>query len=104
MVKASWNSHRDEEYQESSSIRCIMDLGKNGSPSVASDDNNGGTCRLGNRSVVGLGVLGASKNSSDLWISLAGEDMAGEGHGCLIIDSVLLSKGEKDQGLRGGEA
>ena len=104
MVKASWNSHRDGKYQESSSICCIMGLGKNGSPSVASDDNNGGTCRLGNRSVVGLGVLGASKNSSDLWISLAGEDMAGESRGCPIIDSVLLSKGEKDQGLRRGEA
>ena len=104
MVKASWNSHRDEEYQESSSIRRVMDLGKDGSPVVASDDHNGGTCRLGNRSVVGLGVLGASKNSPDLWISLAGEDMAGESRGCPIIDSVLLSKGEKDQGLGGGEA
>ena len=104
MVKASWNSHRDEEYQESSSIRRIMDLGKDGSPVVASDDHDGGTGRIGNRGVVGLGVVGASQNSFDFWISPAGEDMAGEGHGCLIIDSVLLSEGEKDQGLGGGEA
>ena len=97
MVKAPWNSHRHGKHQESSSICRVMGLGKNGSSPVAPDDNNGGTCGLGNRSVVGLGILGAGKNSSDLWINFAGQDMACESNGCPLIDSVLLCKGKEDQ-------
>ena len=96
MVKAPRDCHRHGKHQEPSSICHVMGLGKNGPSPVAPDDNNGSTCRLGHRSIVGLGILGAGKDSFDLWINLTGQDFASKSDGCSLLDSVLRCKSKKD--------
>ena len=88
MVEAPWDCHRHGKHQEPSSICYVLGLGKDGSSPMALDDNNGGACRLGHRSVVGLGLPCPGKDPSDPWIDPAGQDNA------------CKSKSSKNQGPR----